>query len=402
METYFVLKDLAILLLFAKIFALIARRIKCPQVVGQIMAGLLVGPCCLGWVQTSDFLAQIAEIGVVLLMFITGLETDLKKLLKAGPIALLVAVMGVAVPLVCGIGVYGAFYGLDEVGSPQFYKAVFIGVILTATSVSITVAALQEMGKINSFLGTTIIGAAVIDDVIGVIVLTCAIGMSTGSGGLGKVLLNTFLFFLISGVGGFLVYHLAKWYYGKHTRTHRVTIFSLVLCFAMSFCAEHFFGIADITGAYVAGIILCSLENADYIKSKMEVGDYLFFTPIFFASIGLKTQINGMTVSFLLFCVCFVLVALLSKVVGCGLAAKLCRFSWSDSLKVGAGMMTRGEVALIVAGKGLAIGMVEPAFFTAVILLILVSSVVSPIILKMLFNKDQEAGDRNRPAAQQS
>ncbi|MDD3797073.1 MAG: cation:proton antiporter, partial [Lachnospiraceae bacterium] len=224
METYFVLKDLAILLLFAKIFALIARRIKCPQVVGQIMAGLLVGPCCLGWVQTSDFLAQIAEIGVVLLMFITGLETDLKKLLKAGPIALLVAVMGVAVPLVCGIGVYGAFYGLDEVGSPQFYKAVFIGVILTATSVSITVAALQEMGKINSFLGTTIIGAAVIDDVIGVIVLTCAIGMSTGSGGLGKVLLNTFLFFLISGVGGFLVYHLAKWYYGKHTRTHRVTI----------------------------------------------------------------------------------------------------------------------------------------------------------------------------------
>ena len=147
------------------------------------------------------------------------------------------------------------------------------------------------------------------------------------------------------------------------------------------------FGIADITGAYIAGIVLCSLEDAPYIERRVDISGYMLFSPVFFVSIGLKTDISGLTPTILLFSACFVIVALLTKIIGCGLAAKLCRFSWGDSLKVGVGMMTRGEVALIVAQKGLGAGVVDPVYFTAVILLIVVSSVATPLVLKALFTK---------------
>lgn len=164
-----------------------------------------------------------------------------------------------------------------------------------------------------------------------------------------------------------------------------IPIFGLALCFFMAYCAEKFFGIADITGAYVAGIILCNLRDAEYIAGKMDISSYMLFGPVFFASIGLKTNFAGFTLNLLWFSLAFVVVAMIAKVIGCGLAAKLWKFSGKDSLKVGVGMMTRGEVALIVAQKGLAVGMVEPEFFTSVILLILCSSVASPIFLKLLY-----------------
>ena len=152
------------------------------QVVGEIIAGLIIGPCLLNLVQTSDAISIFAEIGVVLLMFSTGLGTNLKELMRAGPIATLIACVGVFVPLVGGTLLYSAFYGFAAVGSPEFYRALFIGTIMTATSVSITVATLQELGHLKSFLGTTIVSAAVIDDVIGIIVLTCVLGASSGEG----------------------------------------------------------------------------------------------------------------------------------------------------------------------------------------------------------------------------
>ncbi len=155
----------------------------------------------------------------------------------------------------------------------------------------------------------------------------------------------------------------------------------------MAYIAEAYFGIADITGAYIAGIVLCTLEDAPYVERRVDISNYVLFAPIFFASIGLKTDISGLTPEILLFSVCFVVVALITKIIGCGLAAKICRFSWGDSLKVGVGMMTRGEVALIVAQKGLDIGVVDSVYFTAVILLIVVSSVATPLVLKALLPK---------------
>ena len=375
---YSVFRNLAIIILTAKFFGLAARKCKAPQVVGEIIAGLLIGPCVLNLVHISDTISVFAEIGVVLLMFSTGLGTNLKELIKAGPIATLIACVGVAVPLAGGTLLYSIFYGFAAVGSTEFYKALFIGTIMTATSVSITVAALQEMGHLKSFLGTTIVSAAVIDDVIGIVVLTCVLGAGSGTGtGLGKVLFNTVLFFATAiGVG--LIAHFAmKWLDKRNPHTQRITIVSMAFCF----------GIADITGAYIAGIVLCSMDDASYVERRVDISNYVLFAPVFFASIGLKTDISGLTPQILLFSVCFVIVALITKVIGCGLAAKICRFNWADSLKVGVGMMTRGEVALIVAQKGLDIGVVDPVYFTAVILLIVVSSVATPLVLKVLFTK---------------
>lgn len=385
---YSTFRDLAIIMLSAKFFALVARRCKAPQVVGEIIAGLLIGPCLFNLVQNNDTIAVFAEIGVVLLMFTTGLGTNLKELLRAGPIATLIACVGVAVPLVGGTLLYGAFYGFGAVGSTEFYRALFIGTIMTATSVSITVATLQELGHLKGFLGTTIVSAAVIDDVIGIIVLTCVIGASSGTGmGLGEVLINTALFFLVAIGIGVVIYFVMKWLDKRNPHTQRITIISIAFCFAMAYLAEEYFGIADITGAYIAGIVLCTMEDASYVERRVDISNYVIFSPVFFASIGLKTDISGLTPDIVLFCICFVIVALLTKIIGCGLAAKLCRFSWGDSLKVGVGMMTRGEVALIVAQKGLAVNVVEPVYFTAVILLIVVSSVATPLVLKNLFTK---------------
>ena len=385
---YSIFRNLAIILISAKFFALLARKCRAPQVVGEIIAGLVIGPCLLNLVQPSDSIAIFAEIGVVLLMFNTGLGTNLQELMRAGPIATLIACVGVAVPLAGGTLLYSLFYGFSAVGSTEFYRALFIGTIMTATSVSITVATLQELGHLKSFLGTTIVSAAVIDDVIGIVVLTCVLGASSGTGtGLGKVLLNTVLFFATAIGVGIIAHFAMKWLDKRNPHTQRITIVSMAFCFAMAYIAEAYFGIADITGAYIAGIVLCTLEDAPYVERRVDISNYVLFAPIFFASIGLKTDISGLTPTILLFSVCFVVVALITKIIGCGLAAKICRFSWGDSLKVGVGMMTRGEVALIVAQKGLDIGVVDSVYFTAVILLIVVSSVATPLVLKALFTK---------------
>ena len=389
MEAYNVFLDLAVILFFAKVFGILARKCKAPQVVGQILAGLFVGPCVLGWISQTEFITQMAEIGVIILMFEVGLETDLKELLKTGPIAFLIACAGVFVPLVMGALLYMGFYGAAPWGSEHFYKAVFMGTIMTATSVSITVAALQELGKIKSKVGTTIVSAAIIDDVIGIIVLTFVIGFKNPDSNPGMVVIKTIAFFIMAIVGGFIVFKIFLTLDKRYPHTRRIPIVALAFCFALSYAAEKYFGIADITGAYVAGIVLCNLSDNTYIERKVDVSSYMMFGPIFFAGIGLKTSFSAMNSTMIAFCICFVIVALLAKILGCGLMSKLCRYSFSDSLKIGVGMMTRGEVALIVAQKGMAAGLLTADYFTAVILLILVSSIMTPIIMKFLYSKDK-------------
>ncbi len=391
METYSVFKDLAIIIIFAKAFGILARKCKAPQVVGEIIAGLLIGPSIFGLVQQTEFLTEMAEVGVVLLMFSAGLETNLKDLMKTGPIAFLIACAGVFVPLLGGTLLYMGFYGMAPWGSDKFYQAVFVGVIMTATSVSITVESLREMGKLKGKVGTTILSAAIIDDVIGIIVLTFVIGFKNPDSNPGKVVLNTFLFFAAALAVGFILYKVFKKLDEKYPHTRRIPILSLALCFIFAYAAEKYFGIADITGAYVAGIVLCSMRDANYVEEKMEVSSYLIFGPVFFASIGLKTSIDNVTGGILLFSLGFVVVALIAKVIGCGLMAKICRFRTMDCLKIGVGMMTRGEVALIVAQKGLSVGLLTPVYFTSVILLIIISSICTPIILKLLYAKDKVA-----------
>lgn len=388
METYEIFKDLAIILISAKLCGLLAAKLKAPQVVGEIIAGLLIGPCVLGLVQQTELITGMAEIGVVLLMFFAGLQTSLKDLMRTGWKALLIACAGVFVPLAGGYLLYSCYYGFAPGGTSQFYSAVFTGVILTATSVSITVASLKELGYLKSETGTTIMSAAIIDDVIGIIVLTFVVGMKDPDSKPVSVIISTVLFFVLAVVLGVIIYRGFKWLDKCYPHTRRIPIFGFVLAFAMAYVAEKYFGIADITGAYVAGIILCSIDDSEYIARKVDVSSYMIFGPLFFASIGLKTNIDQVTPSLLLFCILFVIVGLLTKIIGCGLMSKVLGFRGSDALKIGVGMMTRGEVALIVAQKGLQVGMIESRYFAAVIFLILVSSISTPIVLKVLYSKD--------------
>jgi Kef-type K+ transport system membrane component KefB len=384
---YSVFRDLALIVIFAKFFGLIARRCKMPQVVGEILAGLLIGPCLLNWVQLTDYISKTAEIGVVLLMFGTGLGTNLQDLKKAGAKAFAIACAGVFIPLVGGTLLYSCFYGFSAVGSEHFYKALFIGTIMTATSVSITVATLQELGKISTFVGTTIVSAAIIDDVIGILVLTCVVSAGTSTGNIGGVFAKTGLFIVFSAIVAFVGYKIMKWFDNRYPHTQRVPIVSLAFCFAMAYIAEAHFGIADITGAYIAGVILCSIQDAGYVSRKIDISSYMLFGPVFFASVGLKTDISGLTPEILIFSLCFVAVALITKIVGCGGISALLGFRGRDRLRIGVGMMTRGEVALIVAQKGLSVGLIESIYFAPVILLILISSVATPICLKVLFKE---------------
>lgn len=390
METYEILRDLAIILLSAKLCAMVARKLKFPQVAGQIVAGLLIGPCFLSLVQPSDFITKMAEIGVILVMFSAGLETDLKDLIKTGPKALAIACSGVFIPFALGALLYFGFYGFEGMGTAGFYAAMSIGAIMTATSVSITVAALQELGKLKGTVGTTILSSAIIDDVIGIIVLTVVIGFKNPDVKPSMVVIKTILFFIVAIIGGTITHKFFKWLDNRNPHTQRIPIFGFVLCFALSYVAEKYFGIADITGAYVAGIVLCSLADTDYINRKTHISIYMIFAPTFFVGIGLKTTFDSINTKLLLFCLAFVLVALISKIIGCGLMARICRFKWNDSLKIGVGMMTRGEVALIVTQKCLSAGMITAEYFTAVILLIICSSVLTPVILKFLFSKEKD------------
>ena len=390
MDILSIFKDLAIIMLFAKLFGLAARKLKAPQVVGEIVAGLLIGPSLLGWVQLNDFLSVCAQIGVVMLMFSAGLGTNLRDLLKTGPKALAIACAGVLVPLAGGTLLYLCFYGFAPWGSEKFLTAVFIGVIMTATSVSITVETLKELGKLKSELGTAILSAAIIDDVIGILVLTFVIGFKNPESNPLQVAFSTVVFFALAIVVGFVIYKVFKFVDKRYPRTHRIPIFALVLCFGFSYLAEKVFGIADITGAYVAGIILCNLRDSEYIEQKLDINEYMIFAPIFFASIGLKTNVQGINLDIILFSLAFVAVALVTKIIGCGAMSRLCGFKGSDTLKIGVGMMTRGEVALIVAQRGLSEGWISSVYVTSVILLIIVSSIATPIILKLLFNRSDK------------
>ncbi|MBR0146823.1 MAG: cation:proton antiporter [Eubacterium sp.] len=391
MDTLDILRQLAIIIVAAKFFGLLARKCKAPQVAGEIIAGLLIGPSLLNLVESSDFLAGMAEIGVIILMFTAGLETNISDLKKTGVKATIIACTGVFVPLVLGTLLYMAFYGFSAIGSEEFYRAIFIGTILTATSVSITVSTLREMGKLSGELGQTIMSAAIIDDVIGIIVLTVVIGFKKPDSDVGGVLLRTLAFFALAVVLGIIIYKLFKWYDNRHPHTRRIPILGIALAFGLSYVADRYFGVADITGAYVAGVILCSLRDSEYITQKMDTNSYIIFGPVFFCSIGLQTNIRTLDMTILWFSLAFVAVGLVSKVLGCGLTARFLGYRGHNALKVGVGMMTRGEVALIVAQRGLKAGMLEPAYFTAVILLIIISSILTPLLLKALYAKDPPA-----------
>ena len=291
MDSYKYMLDLAVILLCTKFFGLFTRKFKMPQVVGALLAGIILGPAVLNILNETEFIDQVSKLGVIILMFIAGLETDIKEFKKAGLASFFIALIGVVIPLAGGFVTASFFNNTGEpfaLSNHQLLENIFIGIILTATSVSITVETLREFGKLKSPVGTAILGAAIIDDILGIIGLTIVASFSSAeSTSMMNIFINLILFGFTMGAAGYLYYYFVKMWLGKFERNmRRFTIMAFVFCLIMAYYSEEFFGVADITGAFIAGMIISNLPYSDAIVKKFEVLSYLFLAPVFFASIG--------------------------------------------------------------------------------------------------------------------
>ncbi len=390
MESYKYLLDIALILLSTKLLGLFSRRLKMPQVVGALLAGLILGPAALNVLQGTAFISEVAELGVIILMFTAGLETDVVELKKAGRASFIIALMGVVLPLAGGAAVAFLFnHGETAQGSAGLLlQNVFIGVILTATSVSITVETLREMGKLDTHVGSAILGAALIDDILGIIALTVISSFADVTISIWTVLVKIVLFFVYLAVVGFLFFRLFKELVKRYQQDmRRFAILAFVFCLILSYTAERYFGVADITGAYFAGLIICNTQKTKYIASRFETISFLLFSPIFFASIGLEAALPAMSGKVVLFTVLLLLTAVATKIIGCGLGAKLCGYSGDEAAQIGAGMAARGEVALIVASKGNALGLMNGSYYGSIIVMVMATAVIAPVLLKIALSR---------------
>ena len=402
--------QLAIILFSTKMLGILMRKLGLPQVLGFIVAGILIGPAI--WelffdldglnvfpLKANSYVRAFAEVGVIFVMFTAGLETNLKDIKNTGAVSFAVAAGGVLLPLIAGTGIGAVFLPDARHG---FFSWLFIGVIMTATSVGITVEVLRELGKLQTKVGTVVLSAAIIDDVLGIMVLAIALSLSGAKNTEGTVanlinpagnpvisilwILAFFVFAVGAGIGFSKLFHFIE---KKSPHTRRIPILSIALCFLYAFIAEKVFGVADITGAYIAGLVLSvNHASAEYVDRKVSINSYTVFAPIFFAGIGIKMSFADFNPSVMWFALAFVAVAILTKIIGCGGTAKLLKFGFKDSLRVGVGMIARGEVALIVMEKGIEGGLVADKYRAIVVMLVLVSSLLAPVLLKLLYRKD--------------
>lgn len=376
--------DIALILLSTKLLGMLTRKIQMPQVVGALLAGLLLGPACFNILQESSMISNIAEIGVIVLMFSAGLETDVKELKKSGLASFIIALMGVLVPLAGGYLVAMFFNKGTDITT--ILQNIFVGVILTATSVSISVETLKELGKLSTKSGNAILGAALIDDVLGIIALTVITSFADPSVSLLVILLKILGFFVFCGAVAFLFYKFGRPWLNKYKKDlRRFSLLAFVFCLLMAFISEYFFGVSDITGAFVAGLILSNNKKTAYMQGKFDTISFMFLSPVFFASVGLKVSVDSMSMQILWFTVLLTLVAIVTKIVGCGMGAKFCRYTNLQAAKIGIGMVSRGEVALIVATKGAAIGLMVDTFFAPVIIMVVATTILTPIMLKLIY-----------------
>ncbi len=426
-DTISLLLPLALILLLSKLLQMGCKRVKMPQVVGMLLAGIIIAFVDkIPGLNLLDDSARagikfLAEIGVVLIMFSAGLGTNLNSIKSSGVSAIVVTSLGVIVPMGLGFLVAGLFNGFggtitleDGLTVSKTWSNLFYGVILTATSVSVTVATLKEMHRLNGKAGTIIISAAILDDIIGVIVLSVVLSLS-GAGSSGEntlgslmcsndvvaVFLNVLFFFIFTIAIGVGIHYLFKYLNKKKPHTRRLPIFGLAFCFFMAFASEKFFGVADITGAYFAGLALAGIghhinpirdvladDTSDYIERKSDVLSYMIFSPIFFANVGINADFSGLKATMIGFGCCYILAGLLGKVLGCGIGAKITGNHLKDSIRIGIGMMARAEVALICANKGIDAGLVDSGMSTFIVIMIIVSSFVTPLILKLTYKNE--------------
>lgn len=384
--SYKYLLDIALILLSTKLLGLVTRRFNLPQVVGALLAGVILGPSVLNILHETNFITRMAELGVIVLMFTAGLESDISKLKSTGKHSFIIALLGVIIPLVGGTVVAYIFNDGSLTTVSELLQNVFIGTILTATSVSITVETLKELGKISEKSANIILGAAVIDDVLGILVLTLVSSLADSSINIWIVIIKILGFLAFSLVIGYLLYvFFDKWISKYDIDKRRFVIGAFVICLLLSFLAEEFFGVADITGAFIAGVILSKNKETSYIANRFDIISYMLLSPIFFASIGINMTIPKMSISVVVMTIVLIIVAILTKIIGCGIGAKLCGYSNCEVIQIGIGMISRGEVALIVANKGMKLGIMNSYFLPSIIIMVIITTIITPILLKRAY-----------------
>lgn len=376
------LGTLCLVLITTSLAGHFSRRIGIPAVIGQLLVGILIGPAVLGWVHNNAFMHTFSEIGVIILMFIAGLESDLEMLKKYFKPALAVAFSGVVFPVVL-------IYFFGKLFHFSFEQAIFLGVTFSATSVSISVEVLKELKRLKSKEGTTILGAAVIDDIISVIILSVLVSMfsNVAKAQGGHHSSNLWMSFLLDALYFVVIFFLFEWIapkmmrLGEHLKVaSSVTLMSIVLCLGMAWLAEQV-GLSDVVGAFFAGVAIAQTPYKQEVDSNIEPIGYAVFIPMFFVSIGLNMTFKGFFDD-LIFIVSLTILALITKWLGCGLGAKVLGMNYDSMNIIGSGMVSRGEMALIIAQIGYEAHLLSSEYYSGVIFVIILTTLAAPFMLK--------------------
>lgn len=381
------LLSIVLILIFTRLGGIISKKFKMPEVLGALIAGVILGPVVLNIVQYDENIRLLSNLGVILLMFLAGLETNLNEFKKAGFSSLIIAIAGIIFPLVLGTLSANLFFH-------NLWENIFIGVILTATSVSITVETLKELGKLNTKAGINILGAAVIDDILGLILISVVLAIAQTSGSnagsssmlpIIYVFIKIFIFCILSIIGViYMPKYIAK-YADKIKPGGDLLTFSIALAILVACIAEGL-GIAAITGAYICGLMLSSIEHKEYLERNVKAISSGFLSLIFFASIGIEANLKGINFNVVLITLVMFVIAVIGKLIGCGGAARLLKISRSEALQIGTGMISRGEVAIITANIGLQKGIISEEIFLPTLIVVILTTVITPILLKFAFS----------------
>lgn len=387
-----ILIDIALILIFTKVGGLISRKFKMPEVLGALVAGVILGPAVLRLVEYTENIKLLSELGVIMLMFLAGLETNVDELKKAGKTSLAIALMGVIIPLLLGTAAAYLFF-------TNFWENLFVGVILTATSVSISVQTLTELGKLNTKAGVNILGAAVIDDVLGLILISIvlAVSQTLGSGASGSAaaisLLLTFAKIIAFCIISVIMIVVVPKYINKISTDNRhkrdLLPYAIAMALLLAFVSE-VLGIAAITGAYICGLTLSQFIHKEYIEKNVKAISSGFLSLIFFASVGIAADIKGLSPEVILITLVMFAIAVIGKLFGCAGAARLFKMSKRESIQIGVGMISRGEVAIITANIGMQNGIISEEIYIPTLIVVILTTVITPALLKIVFSSKKE------------
>lgn len=375
---YKYLLDIGLIILVVKIFTIITQKIKMPKVLGGLIAGIVLGPAMFNIIQNNTILETLSKFGIILIMFLAGMETSIKKFISNSNKYVIIAAIGVVVPLILGT-IFSVMYIQD------LKTNLFFGAVITATSVSITVETLIEMKKIKSTVGLAILGAGVVDDIMGILFLTTIMNsenlhISTFV----IMLLKIILFFVMALLLGLSLFKVFERIEEKDTKTEQMPTYSIAFALILAYIAERL-GVSGIIGAYIAGLVIGNTEKGRKVKGKIDLVVNMIFSPIFFASIGLNLGKINFSTYVWIFILIFTVITITSKIIGNGIGARICGYSKEKSIQIGIGMATRGEVALIMADEAKKIDLINEEIFSIVIITVLLVTLITPILLHYSF-----------------